>query len=112
MIKGTHTIIFTKDAEADREFFNEVLKFPHVDTGGGWLIFKMPPSEMAFHPGESNGHHLFYLLCEDIKEFIDLMTEHKISCSEIREEPWGLIVEITLPGGGQLGVYEPLHKRP
>lgn len=112
MIKGAHTVIFTKDAEADRNFFRDVLNFPHVDTGGGWLIFKMPPSEMAFHPGESNSQHLFYLICEDIHDFIALMKTHQITCSDIQEEPWGLIVEIKLPGGGDLGVYQALHKRP
>lgn len=112
MIKGAHTVVFTKDAEADREFFRHVLKFPYVDTGGGWLIFKMPPSEMAFHPSDVNSQHLFYLLCEDIQAFIETMNKHEIKTSDIRKEPWGLIVEITLPGGGQLGVYEPLHQQP
>ena len=112
MIIGTHSIIYTKNPEADRAFFRDVLKFPNVDVGGGWLIFGMPPAEAAFHPAEASGKHEFYLMCEDVEKFVRWMKEIKVPCTSIHEEPWGRLVDITLPGGGALGVYQPRHERP
>ncbi|MBM3521853.1 MAG: extradiol dioxygenase [Alphaproteobacteria bacterium] len=112
MIIGAHSIIYSVDAEADRAFFRDVLKFPSVDVGGGWLIFALPPSEVAFHPAEANGKHEFYLMCEDINAFVSSMKKHDVKCSGIHEEHWGRLVKITLPGGGRVGVYQALHERP
>jgi len=112
MITGAHSIIYSTDAQADMDFFKNVLKFPNVDVGRGWLIFGLPPSEIAIHPAEQNGLQEFYLLCDDINSFIREMTEHKIICSAIDEQRWGLITRLTLPGGGKIGVYEPKHARP
>ena len=112
MIVGAHSIIYSVDPEADRAFFRDVLKFPNVDVGSGWLIFGLPPSEVAFHPSEVNGKHEFYLMVPDIGEFPSYMAEHQIPCSPIHDEVWGRLVEITLPGGGTVGVYQPLYDRP
>ena len=112
MITGAHTIIYSSDAEADLDFFKNVLKFPNVDAGRGWLIFGLPPSEVAVHPSTESGLQEFYLLCDDINLFVKEMAEHKIICGAIENQRWGSITHITLPGGGKLGVYEPKHVRP
>ena len=112
MIIGAHSIIYSKNPEADREFLREVLKLPNVDVGGGWLIFGLPPAELAVHPGEKNDVHEFYLMCEDVAAFIAEMKKRKIACSEIHNERWGMLTQVTLPGGGKLGVYQPRHARP
>lgn len=112
MITGTHSIIYSTNPEADRAFLRDVLGFPHVDIGGGWLIFGLPPSEVAVHPSEKNDVHEFYLMCDDIEKFIAQVSERGVTCSPLQKEAWGLLTEVTLPGGGQLGVYQPLHARP
>lgn len=112
MITGAHSIIYSADPEADRAFFRDILEFSNVDVGGGWLIFGMPPSEAAFHPAETSGKHEFYLMCEDIEKFIAWMAEINVPCTPICEEPWGRLVDITLPSGGALGVYQAHHNRP
>ena len=113
MIIGAHAIVFSRDPEADRAFFRDALGFPHVDVGGGWLIFGLPPSEVAVHDAESEaGKHELYLMCANVEAFIQDMQGRGIPCSDVRDQGWGLAVEITLPGGGTLGVYEPRHARP
>ncbi len=112
MITGAHSIIYSSDAKADRDFFKNVLKFTNVDVGDGWLIFGLPSSEMAIHPSSENGLHELYLMCDDIDSFVKEMSEQKISCSTIETQPWGILTYLTLPGGGKLGVYEPKHARP
>lgn len=112
MITGAHSIIYSSDSQADMDFFKNILKFPHVNIGHGWLIFGLPPSEIAIHPSTESGLHEFYLLCDDINSFVKEMSEHKIICSTIETQRWGLITYLTLPGGGKLGVYEPTHPRP
>ena len=112
MITGSHSIIYTKDAEADRDFFKNVLQFPFVDVGHGWLIFGLPPSEVAFHPADKNDRHEFYLMCDDINKLIETLKGHKIECSNIHDQPWGFLIYVSLPGGGKLGIYEPKHERP
>lgn len=112
MITGAHSIIYSADAAADMEFFKNVLKFPNVDVGRGWLIFGLPPSEVAIHPSSENGPHEFYLLCDDIDAFVKQMADQNIVCSPVKTQRWGNVTELTLPGGGKLGVYEPKHARP
>ena len=112
MITGAHSIIYSKDAEADRAFLRDVLKLTNVDVGHGWLIFGLPPAEIAVHPGEENGAHEFYLMCDDIHAFIARMKEHDISCEPVNDQRWGLLSQLPLPGGGKLGVYQPRHPRP
>ncbi|PYQ48983.1 MAG: extradiol dioxygenase [Acidobacteria bacterium] len=112
MIIGSHSIIYSKKPDADRAFLRDVLKFPSIDVGGGWLIFGLPPSEVAVHPGEKNNVHEFYLMCDDVEQFIAEMKSRKIVCGPIHNQGWGMLTEVTLPGGGKLGVYQPRHGRP
>lgn len=112
MIIGAHSIIYSKDAEADRAFLRDVLKFPSVDVGGGWLIFGLPPGEVAVHPAKTNGEHEFWLMCADVKAFVAAMKKHKIACEKIDARGYGFVTQITLPGGGKLSVYEARHARP
>jgi hypothetical protein len=111
-IIGAHTIIYTNKATADRKFFSEVLKLKSVDVGGGWLIYGLPPSEVAFHPGKKDVESEFYLMVNDIEAFVEEMKAKNIRCGKISNQGWGLLSEITLPGGGMLSVYEPRHARP
>jgi hypothetical protein len=111
-ITGTHSVIYSRDAEADRAFFRDVLKFPYVDVHEGWLIFGLPPAEVAVHPGEKNDVHELYLMCDDVNAFVAEMQSKCVACSELHQQPWGMLVQITLPGGGKLGVYQPRHARP
>ena len=110
MISGAHVILLSKDAEADRAFFRDVLQFPSVDAGHGWLIFALPRAEAAFHPAETNGQHELYLLCTDLKAEMQGLKEKGVECSAVHEERWGLITRIKLPGGGEVGLYQPKHK--
>jgi hypothetical protein len=112
MISGTHSIIYSTKPEKDREFFLNVLKLPNVNVGEGWLIFGLPPSEVAIHPHSKNNLHEFYLMCDDIKQFKKEMTKHKIACTPVKDHGWGLLSQITLPGGGKLSIYQPRHERP
>jgi hypothetical protein len=112
MITGAHIIVYSKDADADRAFVRDVLRCPHVDAGHGWLIFTLPPAELAFHPSDENGANELYLMCDDVRAFISEMKAKKVECSPVREERWGSITELTLPGGGKLGVYQPKHPSP
>jgi catechol 2,3-dioxygenase-like lactoylglutathione lyase family enzyme len=112
MIVGAHAILYSKDAEADRAFLRDVLGFPSVDAGGGWLVFGLPPSEVAIHPSDENDVHELYLLCDDVRDLVRSLEEKKIVCSPVREERWGSLVQVSLPGGGRLGIYEPRHPRP
>jgi hypothetical protein len=111
MITGAHAIIYSKDADADREFLRDVLGFPSTDAGGGWLIFALPPAEVAVHPADDDERHELYLMCDDIDDLVRSLQERNTPCSPIHEERWGLLVQVTLPGGGRLGVYEPKHPR-
>jgi hypothetical protein len=112
MITGAHSIIYSTNPEADRDFLRDVLKLPHVDVGHGWLIFGLPPAEVAIHPSEKNDIHEFYLMCDDVKEFVAAMKSHNIACDEIQDQGWGVLTRLTLPGGGKIGVYQPRHARP
>jgi len=112
MITGAHSIIYSKDADADRAFLRDVLKFTHVEVGPGWLIFGLPPSEVAVHPGEENDVHEFYLMCDDVNAFVAEMKSQNIECGPLHTQPWGVLTQVTLPGGGKLGVYQPRHARP
>lgn len=112
MIHSAHVIVYSKDAAADRAFFRDVLGFPFVDAGHGWLIFALPPSEVAVHPSEQGNVHELYFMCDDVRAFVSDMKSKKVRCSEIREERWGSITSLTLPGGGEIGVYQPKHPTP
>jgi hypothetical protein len=112
MITGAHSIIYSKNPEADRGFLKDVLGLPHVDVGHGWLIFGLPPAEVAVHPSEKNDVHEFYLICADVDAFVTGVTARGLSCSPVRDMGWGRLTQVSLPGGGKLGVYEPRHARP
>jgi hypothetical protein len=112
MITGVHSLIYSSDAKADSVFFRQILGLPHVDVGNGWLIFGLPPAELAVHPADGNNTCELYLLCEDIEKFIKTMSAKKIACTAVREQRWGLVTQLTLPSGGKLGVYQPRHPRP
>lgn len=111
MIHGAHVILFSKDVDADRAFFKKVLKYRFADAGGGWLIFALPPAEIAFHPSDEPMHQL-YLMCDDVDDFIAKMKKHDLKCSTIEEQRWGSVTYLTLPSGASLGVYQPKHASP
>jgi hypothetical protein len=110
VITGAHVIIYSTDADADRAFFRDVLSYPHVDVGGGWLIFKLPPAEVAVHPADGPQHEL-YLMCDDLDATIGTLGEHGIAAAPPTDEGWGILTTIRLPGGGDLGLYQPRHQR-
>ena len=113
MIKGAHTVIYSSDPEADRALFREVLGFPSVDAGGGWLIFGLPVAEAAFHPAEQAGRQELYLMCDEIETTIAELSARGVELAgEVKDEGWGLVTAIKLPGGGELGLYEPRHPTP
>jgi hypothetical protein len=109
MISGAHAVIYSTNPEADRAFFREVLKFPSVDAGHGWLIFALPPAEIAFHPSEKNNVHELYFTCDDLEATITELQSKNIETSEIQEERWGILTKMKLPGGGEVGLYQPKH---
>ena len=111
-ITGAHAIIYSTDADADRAFLRDVLGFPGVDAGDGWLIFALPPAEVAVHPAEADDRHELYLICDDIEGFVDELAAKGVACDPVQEMSWGLLTRVPLPGGGRLGVYEPRHERP
>jgi len=112
MINGGHVVIYTKDAEADRAFFKNVLKFPYIDAHGGWLLFKLPPSEAAFHPSDENGTHELFLMTDDLEAEMKALKTAGVACEEPSQQSWGRLTRLTLPGGGRLGLYQPRHARP
>src|SRR5262245_44945925 len=115
MVNGAHVLLFSPNAEADRHFVRDVLKFPHVDVGHGWLIFKLPPSEVAVHPAEPVHSSppdgmlsaSLYLMCEDVDKTIAELHAKHVTCSPIKTERWGKVTAITLPSGATLGLYQP-----
>src|SRR5687768_10970146 len=111
MITGAHSIIYSIRPEADRAFLRDVLGLPHVDVGEGWLIFGLPPAEVAVHPSEENDVHELYFICEDVTKFVAEMKKRRIDCGPVQDMGWGRLTEVTLPGGGKLGVYQPRHAR-
>ena len=112
MINGAHLVIYSKDPEADRAFFRDVLKFAAVDAGHGWLIFALPPAEAAFHDAVSNDRHELYFMCDDIRLTLDQLKANHVGVSEISEQRWGSLASLTLPGGGRIGIYQPKHPSP
>ena len=113
MISGVHAIVFTRDAEADRAFFRDVLELPAVDAGGGWLIFALPPAELAAHPTEGEPRHELYLMCDDIEETTAKLRDAGVEMTrEISDEGFGLVTALRLPGGSELALYEPRHPKP
>ena len=109
MIFAAHVVVYTKDAEADRLFFRDVLGFKSVDAGHGWLIFALSPGEAAFHPSDENGVHELYFICDDLDAEIASLVAKGVECSNVQEARWGSITKMRLPGGGAVGLYQPKH---
>ena len=112
MINGAHVIVYSRDAEADKAFLKNVLKFKYVDVHKGWLIFKLPPSEVAVHPSDENDMHEFYLMTDDLDAEMVALKKAGAACEEPSQQAWGRLTRIKLPGGGTLGLYQPRHERP
>ena len=113
MITGVHAVIFTSDAEGVRAFFRDVLGLSSVDAGGGWLIFALPPAELAAHPTNEDGHHELYLMCDDVRATVEELKGKGVEFTQpISDEGFGLMTALRLPGGGELCLYEPRHPSP
>jgi hypothetical protein len=111
LISGAHMIVYSANGDADRAFLRDVVGLPHVDVGHGWLIFALPASEIAVHPAETSGHGI-YLMVDDVEAFVAQMADRGVRCTAPHDQGWGVLTELSLPGGGQLGVYQPRHARP
>ena len=109
MITGAHVVINSKNAEADRAFFRDILGFPFVDAGGGWLIFALPPAEIALHPAAESGKHEIYFTCDDVAASVQTLEAQQVTCAPVADVGWGLLTRFTLPGGGTVGLYQPRH---
>jgi catechol 2,3-dioxygenase-like lactoylglutathione lyase family enzyme len=112
MIFGAHVIVYSRDAAADRAFFRDVLGFPSVDAGHDWLIFALPPAELAVHPTDVDGSDELYLMCDDLEAEMQTLESKGVTCSEVEEARWGSVTRIRLPGGGTVGLYQPKHPSP
>jgi predicted enzyme related to lactoylglutathione lyase len=113
MITGVHAIVYAEDAEATRAFLRDVLELKSVDAGGGWLIFALPPAEIAAHPAATGGRHELYLMCEEIESTVaELKAKGVEFVRDITDEGFGLMTALKVPGGGELGLYEPRHPLP
>ena len=111
MINGAHVVVMSTNPAADHALLRDVFKLPHVNDGG-YLIFGLPPAEISVHHGDSNSTHQLFLTCEDIRAFLGEMAKRKIACTAVQDQGWGLVTEMTLPGGGKVNVYQPCHARP
>jgi catechol 2,3-dioxygenase-like lactoylglutathione lyase family enzyme len=112
VITGVHAILFTRDVEADRAFFRDVLELQSVDAGGGWLIFALPPAELAAHPTDGDAHHELYLMCDDLHATVEELVAKGVEVSrDFAEAGFGLMTSLRLPGGSELRLYEPHHPR-
>jgi hypothetical protein len=109
MISGAHVIIYSTNAEADRAFLRDVIGFKSVDAGHGWLIFALPPAEAALHPSDEKGGHELYFMCDDLNAEMASFAKKSVECSKVQEARWGSITKIRLPGGGEIGLYQPKH---
>jgi catechol 2,3-dioxygenase-like lactoylglutathione lyase family enzyme len=113
VINGAHVIVYSRDADADRAFLRDVLGFDSVDAGGGWLIFALPPAELAVHPAQEGANHELYLMCDDVHRTVAELTARGVEFTrDVSDEGFGLLTAIRLPGGGEVGLYEPRHPSP
>jgi catechol 2,3-dioxygenase-like lactoylglutathione lyase family enzyme len=119
VITGAHVLIYTTNPDADRQFFRDVLEFPFVDAGHGWLIFALPPAEVAVHPLDggspqnADGHTMLgahlYLMCDNLQAVIVRLRDKNVHCSDVATERWGIRTTIRMPSGGEIGLYQPAH---
>ncbi len=113
MINGVHAVVFSREADKVRAFFADVLGLAAVDAGGGWLIFALPPAELAVHPADGDGHHELYLMCDDIHATLAELRGKGVEVArEVSDQRWGLMAAIRLPDGSEFGIYEPRHPSP
>src|SRR5713101_1330806 len=112
MIFGAHVIVYSRDPTADRAFFRDVLGLPSVDVGHDWLIFALPPAEMALHPAEDDAGHELYFMSDDLNADMSALADKNVLCSELEEARWGSVTKIQLPGGGVIRLYQPKHPSP
>jgi predicted enzyme related to lactoylglutathione lyase len=113
MITGMHAVVYSKEAERAREFFRDILRLDSVDAGGGWLIFALPPSELAVHPTDGDGSHELFLVCDDVEQTTRELALKGVSTVEpITEQRWGRLTRLRLPSGDEIGLYEPRHPQP
>lgn len=112
MIIGAHAIVYSKDSEADRRFFQDVLGLSHVDAGGGWLIFGLPPAEVAVHASKTSVAHELYLMTDDVAALSAALRKRGVHHTPPVDQRWGIITHVTLPSGGKIAIYEPRHERP
>ena len=113
MINGVHAVVFSREADKVRAFFADVLGLAAVDAGGGWLIFALPPAELAVHPADGDGHHELYLMCDDIHATLAELRGRGVEVArEVSDQRWGLMAAIRLPDGSEFGIYEPRHPSP
>lgn len=110
MINALHALIYAEDAAKARAFFRDVLKFPTIDAGEGWLLFAMPPAELGVHPAEHGTSHQLYFMCDDINKTIAELEAKGVKCAEVRNVGWGMLTSFDIPGGGNVGLYQPRHK--
>ena len=109
MIFGAHTIVYSHDAQADRAFLRDVLGFSAVDAGHGWLVFALPPAELAVHPADASDRHELYLMCDDLAREMQALAAKGVACAPVQEARWGSVTKLRLPGGGEIGLYQPRH---
>lgn len=118
MINGAHFLLYSKDPEADRAFLRDVLEFQSVDVGRGWLIFALPPAEIAVHPEDGGSGSpgddgvvgdALYLMCDDLRSTMKSLEKKKVRCSRVSEQPWGILTTFSLPSGASIGLYQPAH---
>ena len=110
MITGIHSLIYTKDADSVRAFFRDILEFPSVDAGDGWLIFALPPAELGIHPSDGETYHELSLMCDDVNATVAALKNKGVKFTRpVSDQGWGLVTAIQLPGGGELGLYQPKH---
>ena len=110
MINGIHAILYSTDAEQTRAFFRDVLGFSSVDAGHGWLIFALPPAELGIHPAEGQTRHELYLMCNDVHATVAELTGKGVEFTQpVADQGWGLLAKLRIPGGGEIGLYQPKH---
>ena len=111
-ILGAHVIVYSKKADADRKFIADLFGTKGADAGGGWMIYALPPAEIAVHPSDENDVHELYVMVDDVEAFVAAMKKKKVKCDPVSDQRWGLLTSVALPSGGKLGVYEPKHASP
>jgi catechol 2,3-dioxygenase-like lactoylglutathione lyase family enzyme len=113
VITGIHAIVFSPAAEKVRAFFADVLGLASADAGGGWLIFALPPAELAVHPADGDGRHELYLMCDDIHATLAELRGKGVEVArDVSDQGWGRLAAIRLPDGEELPIYEPRHRSP